>query len=411
MSPGSPAASEGDERLLRRAARDVAVRIAAAVALVLVAVGVVVVVVGDAQETRSTREATRAAWESADDVGDPPVGTWLVVAGSDGTEVTPGAPTWVQQLDPARLPDGAEELGPDGRGFAVWTGDRSIGRVSAVYDMGPLELRERRVRVSVVAAVLLGSAGAAVVGAVVARRAVRPLGAALGLQRRFVADASHELRTPLSVVLTRAQLLRRRAGHDLDPASRTELDQLVRDVKAMADVIDDLLLAAQLEHGAPTRGAVDVVDLGQEVVTSLQPLAAELGLRLRFEAPSAGDRPMVTGSAAALRRALTALLDNALRHGPHGSEVLLQVAVDPLGATPVHHVRLTVQDAGAGLDPDDLAPLLQRFARGTTEGDGRRFGLGLALIDEVARAHGGDLTVARGPGGGAAFSLHLPLTG
>ena len=282
MNPGSGGASEGDERLLRRAARDVAVRIAAAVALVLVGVGVVVVVVGDVQETRSAREATRAVWESADDVDDPPAGTWLVVAGSGGTEVTPGAPSAVQQIDPASLPDGAGELGPDGRGFAVWTGDRSIGRVSAVYDMGPLELRERRVRVSVVAAVLLGAAGAAVVGAVVARRAVRPLGAALSLQRRFVADASHELRTPLSVVLTRAQLLRRRAGDHLDPASRTELDQLVRDTRAMADVIDDLLLAAQLEHGARTRGPVDVVDLGQEVVTSLQPLAVELGLRLRF---------------------------------------------------------------------------------------------------------------------------------
>ncbi len=397
--------------MLRRAARDVALLIAAAVALVLGAVGVVVVLVGDAQESRTAQDASRAVWESADDVDDPAPGTWLVVAGPDGTVVTPGAPDAVRRLDPAALPDGPSEAGPDQRGFAVWTGDRPIGRVSAAYDMGPLELRERRVRVSVLVSVVLGAVGAAGVGAAVARRAVRPLGAALALQRRFVADASHELRTPLSVVLTRAQLLRRRAGPGLDSASREELDQLVADARAMADVVDDLLLAAQLEDAERPHGPVDVGVLAGQVVTSLQPLAADLGLRLRLQAPPGGGPVVVQGTATALRRALTALVDNALRHGPRGSEVVLQVLPEPAGPAPARDVCLVVTDEGPGLDPEQLGPLLERFARGTTQGDGRRFGLGLALVDEVARAHHGQLSVARAHGGGAAFTLRLPVTG
>ncbi len=133
--------------------------IAVAVALVLVVVGAVVVLVGDAQETRAARETSHAVWESADDVGDPPPGTWLVVAGPEGTDVTPGAPGPVARVDPEALPDGPSELGSEGGAFAVWTGERAIGRVSAVYDLAPLELREQRVRASVLASVVLGAGG------------------------------------------------------------------------------------------------------------------------------------------------------------------------------------------------------------------------------------------------------------
>lgn len=117
----------------------------------------------------------------------------------------------------------------------------------------------------------------------------------------------------------------------------------------------------------------------------------------------------VTGSATALRRALTALIDNALRHGPPGSEVRLEVVADPADG-PDGTVRIIVQDSGEGLDREDLARLRKRFARGTAEGAGSRFRLGLSLVDEVTRAHGGQLSVARRSVGGAAFTLRLPLS-
>ncbi len=91
----------------------------------------------------------------------------------------------------------------------------------------------------------LGLVLAVLAGAWFARRAVRPLAAALALQRRFVADASHELRTPLTLLSTRTQLLRRhlRRGADADELTG-EVDGVVTDARQLADILDDLLLAA-----------------------------------------------------------------------------------------------------------------------------------------------------------------------
>ena len=143
------------------------------------------------------------------------------------------------------------------------------------------------------------------------------MGEALGLQRRFVADASHELRTPLTVLHTRAQLLRRRlAGQTADPATRDELDRLVRDAQSLGEVVTDLLLAAELEH-APQRGEpVDVGAVAREVVASLSVLADEREVALTTSGTD--DGVDVVGIEAALRRALTALVDNALAHTGSG---------------------------------------------------------------------------------------------
>lgn len=82
------------------------------------------------------------------------------------------------------------------------------------------------------------------------RRAVRPLGRALALQRRFVADVSHELRTPLAILSTRAQLIQGRFGRVDGPDRRLHehVDQLVADTRALGDVVDDLLRSAELRH-------------------------------------------------------------------------------------------------------------------------------------------------------------------
>ena len=93
-------------------------------------------------------------------------------------------------------------------------------RFVAIYDQSRHVAEEHRLIVAVTIAGLLGILLAALIGWVVARRAARPLGAALALQRRFVADASHELRTPLAVVHTRAQLLRMQTPPDASQPAR-----------------------------------------------------------------------------------------------------------------------------------------------------------------------------------------------
>jgi two-component system OmpR family sensor kinase len=226
----------------------------------------------------------------------------------------------------------------------------------------------------------------------------------MALQRRFVADASHELRTPLSVLLLRAQLLRRHLDSSIAPDRRAELDRLVQDTKALSDVVSDLLLSVELAHRPQVGERVDLAALAVDITESLRPLAAQRLIELTSEpvAPEAGSPFVVNGAAAALRRALSSLIDNAIAHTPAGGHIRV------LSARDGELVTLAVIDDGEGLNPGQAHRLVERFSRGTSTGAGRRFGLGLSLVDEVARAHGGTLTVDGEPGAGATFTLTLP---
>ena len=98
---------------------------------------------------------------------------------------------------------------------------------------------------------------------------------------------------------------------------------------------------------------------------------------------------------------LTALVDNALSHTPEGGQVSVELGTDQALATVV------VRDNGTGFDPADTELLFARFARGG-HGDGRRFGLGLALAREVVTGHGGSIGAWGRPGEGAVFTIRLP---
>jgi two-component system OmpR family sensor kinase len=405
--PGRPPLGT-DSVLLRRTARTIALQVAAAVAVVAIAMIAAVLLADEEQQHTQADRVTRDAWSTADDLNDPPDQVWLVIAPgtrsagsplSHQRQVSPGAPAQIAGLDPGRLGDGVSRLKIGGRELVAWTGTRGGRRISAVYDLSPQELAERRLVISLVAAALVGVAGAAVIGLVVAQRAVRPLGHALALQRRFVADASHELRTPLSVLQLRAQLLRRRL-RDLPPEREADLDRLVHDTRLMGAVVTDLLLSAELAH-RPQQGApVDLRAVAADVVAGLLPVAEDRGVILTLDDEADG-RP-VQGSGTALRRAISSLVDNALAHTPAEGHVTLRILRDDDG------LRLQVGDDGEGLDPARARQLVDRFSRDTGADRGRRFGLGLSLVDEIARAHGGRLEIDGEPGGGATFSLVLP---
>ena len=415
MRSPTPPRHPADAALLRRAGRTVAVQTAAAVAVVVLLVALLVYGVALRSQGSEALTTVRNAAAVADDATDPPPGVLLVRHGPGGgpVETTPGTPARLADLAATARPGEAVERHVDGRSYLVYRVDRPAGAwVVAALDLDPRERERARLLVALLVSGTVGVVGAGVVGGLVGRRAVRPLGAALAVQRRFVADASHELRTPLTVVHTRAQMLAGRLGAaapDLE-RSREDAARLVADSRSLADVVDDLLLAAELGHGVVPGDRVLLDRVVADVVATMREVAAERGVRL-VHAPRRGD-PAVLGVEGSLRRALSALVDNAVAHSPRGGAVLVSADLDG------DRARLTVTDEGEGVDESQLDALTAPFARGTEQGSGadgerRRFGLGLALVSEVARAHGGRLS-ARGSSGraaaaGSVFWIDLPL--
>jgi two-component system OmpR family sensor kinase len=397
-----------DERILRRTALRIGLQTAAGVAVtVLVLAGVAVLVVLHSQHD-AQNNLINAAITQADDVVDPPAGTWLIVRRGAQQAASPGLPAGLPDDDQLRrtLVDHASRTADDvvgGREYLVRTEPYGAGgAIQVVLDLRADHAERSRLLEALLVAGSLGLLLAAGGGAWLGRRAVAPLAEALALQRRFVADAGHELRTPLTLLSTRAQLIRRRLRQDADPAAlKSDVDSLVRDAALLASILDDLLLTADpREHAA--RESVDLPELIGEAADAAQPAADRKGVTLITEVVTGP--PPVTGSSASLRRAVTALLDNAVRHAR--TEVRLAIGVHR------KEVFLDVTDDGPGVDPDVLHTLFDRFAAGPAEGTGadrRRYGLGLALVSEIAGRHGGSVSAANTAHGGATFRLALPV--
>lgn len=396
----------GDDVLVGLAARRLAVQAALAVALgmlLLVVIATLVVVRGQARSADTTLRTTVA---TADDVDDPPPGAWLLF--DEGRiRMSPGLPSALKPAlarlratagTTARLDDLA---GKDPRAYRIATQRQRTRTVQVVLDLtAQHEQRDRLVKV-MGAASLLAVLFAALLGVVLARRAVRPLAEALRLQRTFVADASHELRTPLTLLSTRAQLLDRALRRQpVDAAVLTDAAGVVADVHRLGEVVEDLLIAAD-PRAEQQHETVDLTALVGAVADSAQAHASAAGVRLvdRTEA-GAVPRP-VSGSPAALRRALLSLVDNAIDHTPAGGEVAVRARDER------RSVVVSVSDTGPGVHPDDAKDVLRRFHSGGQRAGRAHYGLGLALTHDVANRHGGQLRLVEG-GPGATFELVLP---
>jgi two-component system, OmpR family, sensor kinase len=219
--------------------------------------------------------------------------------------------------------------------------------------------------------------------------------AMLARQRRFVADASHELRTPLTSVLANLELLAESLRGDQGDAARSAL----RSSQRMRRLVADLLLLARTDAARVV--AHQPCDLAQIVIEA----TAELGSVSGEHEISLDIHPAtVMGARDDLHRLTINLLENALRHTPPGTSITVATETTPDG-----HAQLVVADDGPGV-PADIAPtLFERFVRGAGDRGGS-FGLGLAIVQAVAVAHGGSVTLQAPPEGasGARFVVRLP---
>lgn len=393
-----------DLAVVKRAGRIAAIQASVALAVVLLVVGGVVFAVYVRTQNRQISEELQTLASTADDANDPPPDMELALRDTDGEISTsdggePGIPL-------LQGPTGFTDIHADGRHFRALVMDRIEGRVVAMTDLAPYHAGRNRLLIALAAAELAGILASIAVVTLFTKRSVRPLAQALALQRRFVADASHELRAPLTVLHTRAQLLAHRLG-TADPKVQQDADALVADTRALGDIVDDLLASATMTVGKPARDRVDLAGLVASVRDSMGSYAESIGVALIYKCEKTGGSTEfeVIGSEAALRRAVTALVDNALGHEHDGGTVRLRVSRD--GRT----VSAEVADDGVGIDPETMARLFTRFSHGAehTTREGREsYGIGLALVREIADAHGGEIAVTSQPGQGATFTLTLP---
>jgi len=223
--------------------------------------------------------------------------------------------------------------------------------------------------------------------------------AALRQQRKFVADASHELRTPLTSILANLELLQA----SLEGSEEREMvDSALRSSTRMSRLVGDLLLLARADAGrVGAHAACDLAEAAGDAAAEVAPTIGERQLRVENEQPLP-----VNGNADELHRLVLNLLDNAVRHTPPGSTIELRLGTDGGDAV------VEVADDGPGVPAGIREQVFDRFVRGEGPADtavGGGSGLGLSIVNAVARSHGGRAEVGSSDLGGALFRVTIPL--
>jgi two-component system, OmpR family, sensor histidine kinase MprB len=213
-------------------------------------------------------------------------------------------------------------------------------------------------------------------------------------QRRLVADAGHELRTPLTSLRTNLDLLLQAdASGGLDDAARRELlDDVRAQIEEMSTLVGDLV---ELARDEPLRAVVEQVDLA-EVVDRAVARARRRGSELTFDVDT--EPWWVTGESASLERAVTNLLDNAVKWSPPGGTVRIRL----------NHGTLSVDDEGPGIAPGDREHVFERFYRSEESRSMPGSGLGLSIVRHVTERHSGSVRVDESDDGGTRMVMQVP---
>ncbi|GGE54363.1 sensor histidine kinase [Actibacterium pelagium] len=215
----------------------------------------------------------------------------------------------------------------------------------------------------------------------------------------FIAEAAHRVRTPLAIVRTQAEITLRRVEK---PENRQAVREMIRAIdessRTAGQLLDHAMVSFRTDHLSNETVNLDV--LAQETVERLQPLSElrEVEVKVVRLDPAA-----IRGDSILLQSALLNLLDNALKYSSRDSSVEVSVEKDDT------EIRIEISDTGPGFPDLDSGQLLERFARGANAEGVVGSGLGLTIVDEVVRAHGGTLTLSNKTGGGACVVLSFPL--
>ena len=220
------------------------------------------------------------------------------------------------------------------------------------------------------------------------------------VRRDFLSNVSHELRTPLASIKALVETLE--DGGAETPEETVEFMRRIRQqVDRLTSLVNELLDLSRIESGAielvPER--IDLADLVAEAASLLQTRAESQGVTI---VRPAVDGVKIAGDRASLLRAVSNLLDNAIKYSPRGGQVTVETADEGELAA------LSVRDEGPGIAEQDLPRVFERFYKGEASRTAPGTGLGLAIVKHIVRAHGGTATAGNAPGGGAVFTVRLP---
>lgn len=224
------------------------------------------------------------------------------------------------------------------------------------------------------------------------------------MERDFVSNVSHELKTPLTSIQGFAQAIMDGTAAE-GPARKHAAGVILQEAQRMHRLVRDLLDLARLNAGQVTfqRLPVPMADLVQGVVDRLRFKADEKQLELELNLQQL---PQVVGDGDRLAQVVTNLIDNAIKYTPDGGALRITGQVGP-GIMQLH-----VCDSGPGIPEEEQSRIFERFYRGARTRSGSRgkgVGLGLAISNEIVRAHAGELTVSSAPAQGSCFTLQLPI--
>lgn len=256
------------------------------------------------------------------------------------------------------------------------------------------------------------------------RWALGPVQRAWSQQQQFIADASHELKTPLTVILANNAILRQR-GNETIASQGQWIESTQMEAERMQALVTDMLDLARPAPAAAQGDTVDAIDFSRLVegeALTFESVAFEKDIAWET---AVAEHVAVRGDTRRLQRLVAALLDNACKYTDPGGRVAVRLG------TAEHSAVLTVNNTGTPIDAADLPHLFDRFyrtdkartraAEKPSNGSGAEtvpaaspstpggYGLGLAIAQDIARAHKGTLTAASTPAAGTTFTLKLPL--
>ena len=278
-----------------------------------------------------------------------------------------------------------------------------VGYLEVTASMADLYNSQRRSQLFLAVGIPITLLITGIVGWLLAGYAMRPVKRSYEQLQRFTADASHELRAPVAAILSNAQvgLL---APIDDTTQPRQRLENIVSQSKYMSALITNLLFLArhQGKLNPEDVAKIDIVELLNSLAVRYQSLATGKGLDFELDIPVVSQE--ITCDRDLLQQAINNLLDNAVKYTPAGGMFGLKLEVKP------RRIFITVWDTGVGIPEADLAHIFDRFYRvdkARTRQTGG-FGLGLAIVRQIVRAHNGNIAVESEEGSGTAFQICLP---